>query len=101
MPTYVYRRPDGTTFDHFQKISDAPLTTDPETGDPVTRVISGGAGLQFKGDGFYLTDYVRKKDDGSGDKKKKTAASGESAPAKAEPAKSEASKPAPTTTTDG
>ena len=60
MPTYVYRRPDGTTFEHFQKISDAALTEDPETGVPVTRVISGGAGLQFKGDGFYETDYVRK-----------------------------------------
>ena len=60
MPTYVYRRPDGTTFEHFQKISDAPLTEDPETGVPVQRVISGGAGLQFKGSGFYLTDYVQK-----------------------------------------
>ena len=70
MPTYVYRRPDGTAFEVFQKISDAPLTEDPETGEPVQRVISGGAGLQFKGDGFYLTDYVRKpgKEDG-GEKK--------------------------------
>ena len=60
MPTYTYRRPDGTTFDVFQRISDEPLTQDPETGVPVQRVISGGAGLQFKGDGFYLTDYARK-----------------------------------------
>ena len=60
MPTYVYRRTDGTTFEAFQKISDDALTEDPETGLPVQRVISGGAGLQFKGDGFYLTDYVRK-----------------------------------------
>ncbi len=60
MPTYTYRRPDGTTFDAFQKMSDAPLTEDPETGVPVTRLISGGAGLQFKGSGFYLTDYVKK-----------------------------------------
>ena len=60
MPTYVYRRPDGTTFEAFQRISDDPLTEDPETGAPVVRVISGGAGLQFKGDGFYLTDYARK-----------------------------------------
>lgn len=59
MPTYVYRRTDGTVFETFQKISDPPLTTDPETGDPVQRVISGGAGLQFKGTGFYLTDYGR------------------------------------------
>ena len=60
MPTYTYRRPDGTTFDAFQKMSDPPLTEDPETGVPVTRMISGGAGLQFKGSGFYLTDYVKK-----------------------------------------
>ena len=60
MPTYTYRRPDGTTFDLFQKISEDALTEDPETGQPVQRVISGGAGLQFKGDGFYVTDYVRK-----------------------------------------
>lgn len=59
MPTYVYRRPDGTCFEAFQKISDAPLATDPETGVPVERVITGGAGLQFKGSGFYLTDYAR------------------------------------------
>lgn len=64
MPTYVYRRPDGTLFEVFQRISDSPLTQDPETGEPVQRVISGGAGLQFKGDGFYLTDYVRKKPEG-------------------------------------
>lgn len=60
MPTYVYRRDDGTTFDVFQRISDDTLTEDPETGKPVVRVISGGAGLQFKGTGFYGTDYVKK-----------------------------------------
>ena len=60
MPTYVYRREDGTTFEVFQRISDDPLKTDPETGQPVERVIGGGAGLIFKGSGFYETDYVRK-----------------------------------------
>jgi putative FmdB family regulatory protein len=65
MPTYQYRRPDGSTFEVFQKITDASLATDPETGVPVERVISGGAGLQFKGTGFYLTDYARA---GSGSK---------------------------------
>jgi len=60
MPTYVYRRADGTTFEQFQRITDDALTEDPETGQPVTRVISGGAGLQFKGTGFYETDYVKK-----------------------------------------
>lgn len=60
MPTYVYRRADGTTFEHFQRITDDALTVDPETGQPVSRLISGGAGLQFKGTGFYETDYVKK-----------------------------------------
>lgn len=62
MPTYVYRRADGTTFELFQRITDDPLTADPETGQPVARVISGGVGVQFKGSGFYETDYVRKSD---------------------------------------
>lgn len=59
MPTYVYRRPDGTTFEVSQRMSDAPLSVDPESGQPVQRVIGGG-GLIFKGSGFYLTDYARK-----------------------------------------
>ena len=71
MPTYVYRREDGSQFEVFQAISDPPLTEDPETGQPVKRVISGGAGLQFKGTGFYITDYVRKSDsDASGSETK-------------------------------
>ena len=58
MPTYVYRREDGTTFELAQRITEDPLTVDPETGQKVQRVISG-AGLVFKGSGFYLTDYAR------------------------------------------
>ena len=65
MPTYRYRRPDGSTFEVLQKFSDAPLTEDPTTGVPVERVISGGAGLQFKGTGFYQTDYVKKPSGGA------------------------------------
>ena len=34
MPTYEYRRPDGTTFEIVQRISEDALTHDPETGDP-------------------------------------------------------------------
>lgn len=58
MPTYVYRREDGTTFELVQRITEDALTVDPETGQRVERVISG-AGLVFKGSGFYLTDYAR------------------------------------------
>ncbi|HVU11096.1 MAG TPA: hypothetical protein VHD90_07445 [Phototrophicaceae bacterium] len=55
MPVYTYRREDGTTFDYRQKFSDAPLTTDPETGQNVVRVIQP-AGVIFKGSGFYVND---------------------------------------------
>ena len=79
MPTYVYRRDDGTVFDVFQRITDPALTEDPETGRPVVRVISGGAGLQFKGTGFYLTDYVRK-DSASESSDRTSQASGAAAP---------------------
>lgn len=60
MPTYVYRREDGTKFEIKQSITDDPLTTCPETGQPVERIISGSAGLIFKGSGFYETDYKRR-----------------------------------------
>jgi len=60
MPTYEYKREDGTVFEIEQRITDKPLTECPTTGQKVKRLISGGAGLVFKGSGFYLTDYARK-----------------------------------------
>jgi len=59
MPTYEYRCPDGHDFEHFyRKISDAASELPcPECGKMATRRLSGGAGLVFKGSGFYLTDY--------------------------------------------
>ena len=57
MPTYVYRREDGTTFEIKQRITEDPLETCPETGQDVERIITGNAGLIFKGDGFYVNDY--------------------------------------------
>ena len=60
MPTYVYKRADGTTFEIQQKMTEPPLETCPTTGQPVKRQIGAGAGLIFKGDGFYITDYARK-----------------------------------------
>ena len=59
MPTYEFRCPDGHTFERFyRKISDAASELPcPECGKPAVRQLSGGAGLLFKGSGFYLTDY--------------------------------------------
>ena len=60
MPTYTYKREDGTTFDLQQKISADALTTCPTTGQAVKRVITGGGGVVYKGDGWYVTDYKNK-----------------------------------------
>lgn len=60
MPTYVYRREDGTTFETTQSIKDDPLEECPETGQSVERVITGGTAIHLKGNGFYATDYQNK-----------------------------------------
>lgn len=57
MPTYEYKREDGTTFEVRQSINDEPLEKCPETGQKVKRVITGGGGVVYKGDGWYVTDY--------------------------------------------
>lgn len=41
----------------FQRISERPKRKCPTCGGRIRRVISGGAGLLFKGSGFYITDY--------------------------------------------
>jgi len=66
MPTYEYVCDKcGHRFEKFQPISARPLSVCPEElciqkrwgKGKVSRVISGGAGLIFKGSGFYITDY--------------------------------------------
>ncbi|MDE2804124.1 MAG: hypothetical protein OXN18_03155 [Gemmatimonadota bacterium] len=58
MPTYEYRCRDcGRDFELFQRMSDEPRAPCPECGSRAERLISGGAGLLFKGEGFYITDY--------------------------------------------
>jgi putative FmdB family regulatory protein len=59
MPTYKYRREDGTTFEIRQKITADALEECPETGQPVERVITGGMGFQLKGGGWYEDGYTR------------------------------------------
>ena len=74
MPTYEYRCPEGHGFEKFQKMTDKARAKCPVCGKPATRKISGGAGLVFKGSGFYITDYGK---DGKGPRKPES----ESAPA--------------------
>lgn len=61
MPTYEYKCLDcGVHFENFQSIFSKPLNICPSCGGRVTKLISAGAGLIFKGNGFYITDYKRK-----------------------------------------
>lgn len=60
MPTYEYQcSACGKAFEKFQSMSEEPLKDCPlcQAEGQVKRLISGGAGLIFKGSGFYITDY--------------------------------------------
>ncbi len=57
MPTYEYRCPNGHEFEQFQRMSEPPVATCPTCGAQAERQLSGGAGILFKGSGFYITDY--------------------------------------------
>lgn len=68
MPTYEYQCKDcGFRFEEFQSIADAPLTHCPSCKGKLVRLLSGGAGLIFKGSGFYITDYKQNKAKGKSD----------------------------------
>jgi putative FmdB family regulatory protein len=72
MPTYQYRcNSCGHDFEKFHKITLNTTPKCPRCGKKAERVISGGAGLVFKGSGFYITDYKRagsnKKEAGEGE----------------------------------
>src|SRR5579862_6354456 len=59
MPIYEYKCGScGKTFERIEKFSDAPLEIHEDCGGPVERLISAPA-LQFKGTGWYVTDYAR------------------------------------------
>ncbi|MCH8012345.1 MAG: zinc ribbon domain-containing protein [Candidatus Marinimicrobia bacterium] len=76
MPTYEYKCNEcGHIFEKLQSITDEPLKECPLCRGKIRRLIGGGAGLIFKGSGFYITDY---KNVGDKSKKGKTAKLGNS-----------------------
>ncbi len=61
MPTYEYEcEKCGHHFERFQKMTDEPVKRCPECRGKARRLLGTGAGLIFKGKGFYQTDYRSK-----------------------------------------
>ena len=66
MPLYEYEcETGGHRFEVIQKFSDPPVEKCPTCGGPVRKLISA-PGFQFKGTGWYVTDYARKDQAGQG-----------------------------------
>ncbi|MGB8951898.1 MAG: FmdB family zinc ribbon protein [Candidatus Aminicenantales bacterium] len=60
MPLYEYKcKKCKARLEVMQKISDRPREKCPQCGGPLEKILSPSA-LQFKGSGFYITDYVKK-----------------------------------------
>lgn len=63
MPTYEYEcKKCGHHFEVFQKMADRHIKKCPKCSSAVKRLIGAGAGIIFKGPGFYANDYKPKKD---------------------------------------
>ncbi|MEE8359533.1 MAG: FmdB family zinc ribbon protein [Candidatus Omnitrophota bacterium] len=61
MPTYDYECKEcNHRFELFQNMTASPISSCPKCKGPVKRLIGNGAGIIFKGSGFYETDYKRK-----------------------------------------
>jgi putative FmdB family regulatory protein len=104
MPTYEYAcEKCGHHFETRQPMSARPLAVCPEDLCPqkrwgkgkLKRAISGGAGLIFKGSGFYITDYRSAKYKEAAKKESSSASGGDS-----KTSKSSETKPAPATKPD-
>jgi len=91
MPLYEFQCDEcGHRFEIIQKFSDAPPAACPKCGGPVHKLVSSPA-FQFKGTGWYVTDYAKKSDAKKSDDKS-SGASAESKDGSARDAKDTSSK---------
>src|SRR6202162_1289479 len=100
MPNYEYLCKNcGHRFEQIRKFSDKPLRKCPECGGVIEQVISAPA-VQFKGSGWYVTDYAKKSAGTSAEASSGSSANGDSSAKKkedkpkSEPAKTESTKKA-------
>jgi putative FmdB family regulatory protein len=91
VPLYEYQCPRCGRFELIKKFSDEPLTTCPTCGSEVQKLLSAPA-IQFKGTGWYITDYARKSSGGSEAKKDGSTASKDGSSAKDSSSKESSSK---------
>jgi putative FmdB family regulatory protein len=78
MPTYEYECLDCKyRFEEFQTMTEEPLKVCPRCGGKLQRLIGTGAGIIFKGKGFYHTDY-KKTSNGYSEKKNEKESKNES-----------------------
>ena len=78
MPLYEYQcEKCAHRFEVIQKFSDAPIEVCPKCGGPVMKLLSSPA-IQFKGSGWYITDYARKDSGGASGSSSSSPASSES-----------------------
>jgi len=91
MPLYEYEcKKCHHRFEKIQKFSDPHVKKCPDCGSPVEQVLSAPA-VQFKGSGWYVTDYAKKSSASSEPSKKESKAKTEGAAKSETPAKSEKS----------
>jgi len=70
MPLYEYEcRACGNRFERIQKFSDPPVEVCPTCGDRAVEKLLSSPAIQFKGSGWYITDYAKKNAGASGDSK--------------------------------
>jgi putative FmdB family regulatory protein len=102
MPLYEYEceAENGRRFEIIQKFSDPALTVCPTCGGPVRKLISSPA-IQFKGSGFYITDYAKKSGTDAGKESKgspTSSSSGESSAGSSSSSSSSSPASAPAST---
>ena len=98
MPTYEYEcQKCGHHYELYQSIKDGPKRTCPKCRGRVKRLLGTGAGLIFKGSGFYSTDY-RTPNYAAGAKKDNGTASSPSTSSKTSPDKSSSTPAKPSST---
>ena len=100
MPLYEYEceAENGRRFEIIQKFSDEILTVCPTCGGPVRKLVSSPA-IQFKGSGFYITDYAKKSGTDAGKESKGSPTSSSSSSDASSSASSSSSTPASSSST--